>query len=159
LLRHVPGVDDVADLPSIIDGATAKNVATFMVDYLLPNAARFYTEILGLDQLVHARWIAGYILAHKLDRITQRDVYRVYHELRGDLPAILNAMMALTVSGWVTPHETGNGKPPTKWEVDRRVHLIFAKRAELERQRREDTRRKVREAAEDLGTTAEGALA
>jgi hypothetical protein len=139
----------------LIEAGTAAKAAKLMIDYLLPNAARFYLEILGRDQLVHARWIAGHILARKLQRISARDVGRAYGALRSDLRAMQDAMSTLHIAGWVTADETGNGKPPTRWNVDPRVHQLFGARAAAERHRREAERQKIHAAARVLGVDPE----
>src|SRR5262249_7963438 len=147
----VEAVSHDANPAHAIPGETAAKVARFMLDYLLPNAARFYLEILGRNQLEHARWIAGYILSRHLERITAYEVGRVYNELRGNLPAIDNAMMTLMVAGWVKPIDKANGKPPTKWNVDPRVHVTFAERAAAEKKRREEMVQRIREATVAVG--------
>jgi hypothetical protein len=138
-----------------IPGDTAAKVARLMRDYLLPNAARFYLEVLGKDQHVHARWIAGFILSRRLEQITAYQIGRAYRELRDNLAAIQAAMTTLSVAGWVSSSENSNGKPPTKWLVDPRVHVMFAERAAAEKQRREETVARIREAAAKLGLGGE----
>jgi hypothetical protein len=138
--------------PREISEKTAKRVANFMVDYLLPNAARFYVEILGQkDNYEHAKWVAGYILTHNFTKITARDIGRGYRELRGDLKATQEAMTVLFVAGWVSPIDGEKRHGLTKWAVNPRVHTLFAARAAAERQRREEIKRKIREAAQSLG--------
>ncbi len=54
-------------------GPCAKRVFSLMIDYLLLNAARFYTDLLGQkDHVQHARWLANYILAQQKDGISAR---------------------------------------------------------------------------------------
>jgi len=135
---------------AIVSGETARKVARLMLDYLLPNAARFYTEVLGHEHLTHARWIAGYILAHASERITPREIGRACHELYKDRDALIAAMESLALAGWVTPVQ-GVGKHPTGWRVNPRVHRLFAERGEHERKRREAVRRQIADAAAALG--------
>ena len=56
---------------------TARRVASFLHGFLLPHALAFYAGVLGLandhDRLAD---VAGYILAHRLERVTNRDVQR-----------------------------------------------------------------------------------
>lgn len=152
LTFHMAEATAIGRTPAaVVSGDTAARVARFMCDYLLPNAARFYVEILGRDQLEHPRWIAGHILSHRLDRITAHGIGRVYRELRDNLSAIQSAMMTLTVAGWVTAIDKGNGKPPSRWAVDPRVHEIFAARAADEKRRREEVMHRIRAATEALG--------
>jgi hypothetical protein len=142
-------------IPLTIERHTAAKVAQLMIDYFLPNAARFYVELLGKDQLIHARWIAGYILAHRCDRISARDIGRAYHRLRDEVVSIQTAMETLYVAGWVMV-ETTNGKGPTRWKVNADVHVRFAPRAAAERTRREAERRRAFEAAQALGLVSDG---
>ena len=56
---------------------TAHRVAEFMHRFLLPHALAFYGGVLDLSD-GHDRLaaVAGYILVHKLERLTNRDVQR-----------------------------------------------------------------------------------
>ncbi|MCK6553317.1 DUF3987 domain-containing protein [Candidatus Binatia bacterium] len=136
---------------------TAERVGRLMSDFLLPHAAKFYVDLLGSEHLTHARWIAGHILAHALERISARDVGRAYRELRGDGRRIAATMAQLEVVGWVTPIDTTRGPFPSKWAVNPQVHTRFAARAAAERRRREAVRRQVAEAVAELGLTPEDA--
>ena len=71
-------------LPATISEATARRVKAFLHGFLLPHALAFYAGVLGLSN-DHDRLtaVAGYILAHKLDRITNRDVQRGDQTMRG----------------------------------------------------------------------------
>ena len=64
-------------LPAVVTEDTARRVAGFLHGFLLPHALAFYAGVLGLsndhDRLAD---VAGYILARKLERITNRDVQR-----------------------------------------------------------------------------------
>ncbi len=138
--------------PEYVSGDTAAKVAKLMLDFLLPNAARFYVELIGENNhLAHARWIAGYILSRELEKITRRDIYRAYNELRDDPDGITRAMLALTMTGWVTPPNTQKRDYITLWQINPAVHSIFAERAKAERQRREEEKRKIQEAVKFLG--------
>ena len=70
-------------MPAIITEATARRVAGFLHGFLLPHALAFYAGVLGLSN-DHDRLaaVAGYILAHKLERITNRDVQRGDQSMR-----------------------------------------------------------------------------
>jgi len=138
-------------LDPVISGATARKVAVLMLDYFLPHAARFYSDVLGHAHMKHARWVAGYILSHGKERITAREIGRGCHELYHDRTALFSAMEALTLAGWVTAATDGNGKQPTRWNVNRRVHDLFAARAGQERERREAVRAEIARAAQALG--------
>jgi hypothetical protein len=139
-----------AEPTATVSGATAARVARLMTEYLLPHSARFYTEILGNEHLAHARWIAGYVLAHQVEQLTARDVGRVYRELRGDGKRIADVMGTLVLAGWASEIDT-NHRPPTRWKINPKVHELFAVRAQQERQRRETVRAEIARAALELG--------
>lgn len=90
-----------------------------------------------MDGDPHARWVAGHVLAHRVERISARDIGRAYRELRGDLPGIVRAMELLEHAGWAR----GDQHPRApKWEVNPAVHRAFAERAAAEQAHRERTR-------------------
>jgi len=133
---------------------TARRCARFMVDFLLPNAARFYSELLGQDHLENARWVAGLILSHQLERISARDIARAHHELRDNRDDLTAAMRVLEVANWVDPIESSGGKWQ-RWRVNPAVHVLFAERAEAERVRRLAIRERIQAAVRRLGAGAE----
>ena len=118
-----------------------------MLDYLLPNAMRFYAEFYGREEHVqHACWVAGHILAHRLPVISRRDVGRAYRALRDDDQALARAMSFLEGAGWIVPLASNEHRRPSRWWVDPRVHRLFAKRATREAASRKETVEKIREA-------------
>lgn len=133
-----------------ISEATAIQVRDLLTKFLLPEAVRIYTEVVGQeDQTAHARWIADHILAHGLDKISVYDIGRAYKALKGDHMSIKRAMESLELLAWVKPA----GKRASigdfgkmKWTVNPRCHEIFAARAEAERQRRAEATDKIRKA-------------
>jgi Protein of unknown function (DUF3987) len=142
----------------MVSGQTAERVARFALDYLLPNAARFYADFFGLnDTAVHARWVAGLILAHSLESIRARDIYRAYSELRSDLDELTRTLAVLVVAGWLDPVEDVRGRPTKVWMVNPLAHTVFAARAAEERERRAAERERVLKAARDLGLGSENA--
>lgn len=129
-----------AALPADVTYDTARRVADFMGQFLQPHALAFYSGVLGLaDDHDRLAAVAGYILAHKLDRVTNRDIARGDRTMRGlkarDTDAVFEQLEAL---GWVsrTP-----GPRSTHWAVNSQVHLLFAARAAKEAERRAATRR------------------
>jgi hypothetical protein len=136
---------------SAIGERAADSVARLMIDFLLPHAAHVYGELLGQEHLIEARAIAGHILAHKMERITARDIGQARHSLRGDRRTLDEAMTVLGVAGWVSPLDRQPGQAPTRWQVNGRVHVDFARRAAAEREHREHVRERIRQAAELLG--------
>ena len=127
----------------VVSEETARRVARFMRDILLPHLLRAEAVMFSTAQTNHGHWIAGYILAHGLDRITTRDVVRAYGPLRApeakdELAAV---MAALVTVGWLEPEVPRNpAKPVGTWRVNPAVHVMFAARATRERELREQAR-------------------
>jgi hypothetical protein len=141
-----------------ISGETAARVEDLMLNFLLPNAMRFYREFYGREEHVQdACWIAGHILAHRLPYIRERDIYRAYHKLYHEAQALDRATRYLEIAGWIVPMTKDRGRRPTQWWVDPRIHDRFAPRAEQERTRREQDVDRIREAAAKLGRVADQA--
>ena len=133
-VEHVSGRRAAA----VITEATARRVASFLHGFLLPHALAFYAGVLGLandhDRLAN---VADYILAHKLERITNRDVQRGDRSMRSlkrhETEAIFEQLEAL---GWVTRTPGPRPSDPPHWVVNPVVHQKFAERAEAEKKRR-----------------------
>ena len=60
---------------------TVERVTRFMRDIVLPHLIRADALMFKTAQTGHAQWIAGFILAHRLDRIQDRDIVRNYRAL------------------------------------------------------------------------------
>jgi hypothetical protein len=141
---------------SVASAATAARVERYMRRILLPHLLRADAVMFSTTQTSHARWIAGYILAHGLDRITVRDVVRAYSALRApekrkDLDTTMASLVAIA---WLDPEASSNDLVPVSaWRVNPMVHQHFAARAAQEKearlQRREDVLRKLSELGED----------
>ncbi len=75
--------------------------------------------------------VADYILAHRLPRITNRDVQRGDRSMRGlkrhETEAIFEQLEAL---GWVTRTPGPRHTDPPHWVVNPVVHQKFAERTE-----------------------------
>ena len=71
-------------MPALISERTARRVGAFLHGFLLAHALAFYAGVLELSN-AHDRLtaVAGYILAHRLDRITNRDIQRGNRTMRG----------------------------------------------------------------------------
>ena len=126
-------------LPPVITEDTARRVAGFLHGFLLPHALAFYAGVLGLsndhDRLAD---VAGYILARKLERITNRDVQRGGKSMRNLTRREIEAMFEqLDAFGWLTRIPGPRPSDPPHWIVNPAVHQKFAERAEAEKKRRE----------------------
>jgi hypothetical protein len=129
-------------LPRIITAATAERVAKFLHQFLLRHAAAFYAGILDLsDDHDRLAAVAGHILAHKLDRVTNRDVQRGDRTMRKltrwDTERVFEQLEAL---GWVVRKPAPRPADPPHWQVNPEVHRLFADRAGQEATRRAATR-------------------
>ena len=141
-----------SSIGSEVSGKTAGRVAQLMTDYLLPNAARFYSETFGREgQIEHARWIAGYLLSRKLEKITKREIGRAYNKLREDDSCLYAAMETLVIAAWVEPVNPDHYGRAKSWIVNPAVHEGFAERAAEEKARREEEMAKIYEASQLLG--------
>jgi Protein of unknown function (DUF3987) len=128
-------------LPDAISEDTANRVARFMHEFLLPHAIAFYAGVLNLaDDHDRLAAVAGYILARKLGRITNRDVQRGDRTMRRltkrDTEIVFEQLEAL---GWVMRMPPTRPTDPPHWHVNERCHQLFENRAkeEAERRRRE----------------------
>ena len=117
---------------------TATRVAKFMRGFLLPHAFAFYGGVLKLaDDHDRLAAVAGYILAHQKQRMTNRDVQRGCRSMRKlerrDTEAVFEQLDAL---GWVTRTPGPRPSDPPHWIVNPAVHQKFAERAKAEAERR-----------------------
>jgi Protein of unknown function (DUF3987) len=123
----------------VVPEETARCVANFMHEILLPHLMRAEAVMFATAQTTHAQWIAGHILEHRMDRITTRDVVRAYGALRppeakDELTAVMASLVAI---GWIEPEAPKNPvKPVFAWLVNPAVHTAFEARAEREREAR-----------------------
>lgn len=135
------------ELSAIITGDTAQRAADFLHGFLKPHAIAFYVNVLGLandhDRLAN---VADYILAHRLDYITNRDVQRGDRSMRGlkrhETEAIFEQLEAL---GWVGRLPGYRPSDPPRWAVNPAVHQKFAARAAESAKRREQDREMIAE--------------
>jgi hypothetical protein len=144
----------------VVPEATARQVADFMHDILLPHLLRAERLMFGTAQTTHAQWIAGHILAHRLDRITTRDIVRAYRalaapEARDELAAVMASMVAIA---WLEPEAPNNPvKQVLAWRVNPAVHIAFEARAEREREQRDNAREQLAADIEVLRQRRSGA--
>jgi hypothetical protein len=131
----------------VITENTARRVADFMHRFLLPHAFAFYAGMLGLsDDHERLTAVAGYILAHKLERVTNRDVQRGDRTMRGltrqETESIFEQLDAL---GWVTKIPGPRPTVPAHWIVNPEVHRRFVGRAEREAAERAKLHKMIKE--------------
>jgi hypothetical protein len=140
---------DSKGLPATVTGATAQRVADFLHRFLLAHSIGFYIGILGLsDDHDRLTAIAGHILAHKLDRITNRDVQRGDRTMRGlkdfEIRPLLEQLAAL---GWLDRIDPTRPTSAPHWQVNPAVHQRFAERAKRENDRRRQARETIQSLA------------
>jgi len=142
------------DRPTIITEATARRAAGFLHGFLLRHALAFYAGVLGLSNDHDALTaIAGYILAHKSERIAYRDCMRGDSIMKRLKPREAEERFEqLHGFGWVT--RTPGPRPSTQphWIVNPAVHKKFAERAKAEAERRERERATIAEILRGTGS-------
>jgi hypothetical protein len=134
-----------SDLPTTVSEATAKRVAEFLHRFLLAHSIAFYSGVLGLsDDHDRLTAIAGHILAHKLETVTNRDVQRGDRTMRGlkelEIRPLLEQMAAL---GWLDKTDSPRPSQPPHWRVNPKVHQKFAERGQREAERRQQARQTI----------------
>jgi hypothetical protein len=139
---------NLPDLPDLITLSTARRVARFLHEYLLPHAIAFYTEILGLsDEHERLTAVAGYILARKLERVTNRVVAHGDRTMRKLTKRDIDNMFEqLDALGWVDRTPAPRPSDPPHWIVNPEVHKRFGARGESEAKRRAAAREAILEA-------------
>lgn len=133
---------DQRTLPIEVTEDTARRVATFLHEFIFKHAVAFYVGVLGLaDEHDRLRNVAGFILARKLDKITNRDIARGDRSMRRltdwDTLKIFEQLEAL---GWV---ERRQKRVQVQRIVNPMVHVRFADRAQREAERRAEAREAV----------------
>jgi hypothetical protein len=134
-------------LPALISEGTARRVVGFLHGFLLPHALAFYAGVLGLSN-AHDRLtaVAGYILAHRLDRITNRDIQHGNRTMRGlDRREIESVFDQLEALGWIDRIPGPKPTAPPHCIVNPAVHVKFAARAAAEATRRARDRKMISE--------------
>jgi hypothetical protein len=142
LLWHcIDSPDGTVPSPEITE-VCARKVAGFLSHFLLPHAIAFYSSIYGLsDDHDRLTAIAGYILAHKVERLTSRIVQRGDRSMRGlRRHEVENVCHQLSGLGWVTEAPRRRAIDPPRWDVNPEVHRLYQERAEQEATRRRQAR-------------------
>lgn len=126
---------------SVISGDTARRVADFLHEFLFPHALAFYTNILGLsDKHDAVQATAGWILAHRPEKITVRDVRRGDRTMRElDEEDAAEVLRKLDAMAWIDLLPQAR-RDSVAYSVNPEVYLEFEYRAEQEKARRERVR-------------------
>jgi hypothetical protein len=154
LLFHLVELTDAAHQASasldalVLSPCVAQRAANYMRDVLLPHLLRAEAVMFASVQSGHARWIAGFILAHDEPRLALRDVVRAYGPLKApeQRSELLSVMQSLETMGWLRPEPQENpARPPSAWMVNPLVRERFAARAAAEREARQRVRARIAE--------------
>jgi Protein of unknown function (DUF3987)/Bifunctional DNA primase/polymerase, N-terminal/Primase C terminal 2 (PriCT-2) len=136
------------EVPPLITLDTARRVAKLMHEFLFPHANAFYGGILGLaNDSDRLKATADYILAHRLERVSNRDLARGVRGMsKLTQREVENIFEQLDSFGWLTPRPGRRKLDPRVWHVNPRVHTKFAERAKREVERREQAKKVMAEA-------------
>jgi hypothetical protein len=128
------------EVRSEVSADTARRAAAFLHDFLLPHALAFYADVVGLtDDHDNVTELADYILAHGLEKVTNREVARASKHLRKldnqkEVEAVCFKLDSLC---WLTRVPARKANSPAVWNVNERVHTKYADRGKQQRERRE----------------------
>jgi len=122
---------------------TAKQTRDLIVKFFVPHELAIYADLFnGSGETPDdVKWIAGHILAHNLDVITERDVYRATREYQNERHRVMPALKALECLGWLEGMQDSKRKPIYK--VNPTVHSAYAERRQIEKENRLDTATKM----------------
>ncbi|RVK93823.1 DUF3987 domain-containing protein [Sinorhizobium meliloti] len=126
---------------SVIPFDTARRVADFLHEFLFPHALAFYQNVLGLsDRHDAVLATAGWILTHKPEKITVRDVRRGDRTMRDlDDDQAAEVLRKLDAMSWLDPLPQVR-KDSVSYAVIPAVYEEFELRAAKEKERRERVR-------------------
>ena len=134
------GRGDIGPPLTVVAAETAARVRAYMREVLAPMLLRADAVMFASRQTSHAAWIANFITASSLDRISAREIVQSYRQLRAPehRDTLESTMDSLCVFGWLKPEPMrGGATRPTAWRVNPRVHTRFAERGAAERTRRD----------------------
>ncbi|MDW9503082.1 DUF3987 domain-containing protein [Sinorhizobium meliloti] len=126
---------------SVIPFDTARRVADFLHEFLFPHALAFYQNVLGLsDRHDAVLATAGWILTHRPEKITVRDVRRGDRTMRDlDDDQAAEVLRKLDAMSWLDPLPQVR-KDSVSYTVVPAVYEEFEFRAAKEKERRERVR-------------------
>lgn len=144
VLFHVIENANMAELPDTITEDTARRVDRFLSEYIMRHSMSFYTTTIGVsDDQDIIEDVAGYILAHGVDKVTLRTFHhgsgRMRKLTRQQVEPVCHQLEAL---GWLDKIDAR----ATQFicTVNPRVHELFADRAVSEVSRRAEVKDKIR---------------
>lgn len=130
-------------VPEVIPVETVQRVARFLHEYVLRHSMSFYTTLIGVSEDQDAiEDVAGYILAHGVEKVTLRTFHHGSTRMRKLTRQIIEPIChQLEALGWIDKIDAR----ATQFvcQVNPRVHEVFKDRAESERVRRDDVKAKI----------------
>jgi hypothetical protein len=128
----------------IVSQATVSKAVRVFFNLVVPAQFDFYSRVVGeTEHQQQCRRVAGHILAHGLETITERTLYKEALK-EADERGRADVMRSLELSGWVAPAKDLKGRT-TQWTVNPKVHSAFAVQAAAEQARRKGVVASIRE--------------
>lgn len=139
LIWHCIEHAETGNLPPRISAQTARNVATFLEEFLLPHALSFYADLLGGSREQHQlKEVSKHILAHRLKLVGNTELQSNIHVTRKLTKQGRIALLeTLEGFGWITELPSSTHKRSERWSVNPKVHELFRTRAIEIRQKKE----------------------
>jgi hypothetical protein len=135
-------VETTGDRPAhVIPFDVARRAADFLHEFLFPHSLAFYQNVLGMSDKQDALLsVAGWILTHRPEKMTVRDVQRGDRIMREmDREQAEDVLRRLDAMSWLEPMPTARRDSIT-YVVNPDVYVEFEHRAEKEKGRRERVR-------------------
>lgn len=141
---HVIENANMDELPAVVTIDTAKRAARFLHDYIMRHAMAFYFSMIGLseDQDI-IEDVAGYILAHGVEKVTLRTFHHGSPRMRKLTRQVIEPIChQLEALGWIDKIDAR----ATQFvcQVNPKVHEVYAEKAGTERTRRDDVKAKIK---------------
>lgn len=151
LAFHLVGIADArargAEHPpmTVVRPETAAMAAVFLTEIAIPNMLAADEIMFGSPGEADAEWIAGFVLAQGVERLTIRQLVQNRHAFRAPerRPALLAALEAMVAFGWLEAEPHPPHADPSAWTVNPLVHERFRQTANAERDRRQRLRREL----------------
>ena len=142
------------EAPAVTDniaGATMARAARFLRQQER-HAMSVYADLLGADTGMElAKAMATSILAAQMDSFNRRELAATCRAFRSaDEPTRVAALALLSDFGWLTA-DVATMSHGAQWNVDSRVHMMFAEQGRQARERRAAVRKRLADAHDDVG--------
>jgi hypothetical protein len=126
----------------MVSGETAESVKRFMLEFMLPHAVVFYSNLLGQSMVGHnLRKIAELCLLSTKREITTRDMLQGFVGWRHLRPQDQEiCLQQLVDHGWIMPHPSARMSlkgAPTRYLINPHCVEVHAQRRLIEMDRRQ----------------------